>query len=501
MSDEQDENPLAGRAAESGIANTDGEVDDVPDWLAFASFAKTATKDADKSPANGSINDPIIPKRGEKDFEPATEASHVYLQQSLLDASRDALFNAIGSGVRSHSSKSHNRAVWDQANQKAYMIHAPRPDLPPQAPENAAANYDGENGKRTTRPAPAHGIHFQTMGSYNNVKKRLELLPEEVLYLIERGTVECWTSEAESAVPMSFQHAWGTFISTRFLTAERYQVYAYLRRLGYTVMRDGSFPRPNTSILNHRKESLVQRIRAYFVHPLERFAILCFRSWSVAYNWTFRPLVTTPIANLGLISVGKVQSLLNGQRWATFDQIFTALQVVPAGWVRGSGTHNKRQTNPYRVVWKVYKPITKIKKSDPPEPDFRISVINASELAIPDLFDFENIFAELPFPAVATVIPYDKTRAHSGNNRPRVVANDLWSKVLHYLPSFIHVSSAGKWKVSLTRPSPYANLKTGYRSAIIAVVDNGTISFQRFGQTDFSEYPWVGDGHRPLSSI
>lgn len=61
--------------------------------------------------------------------------------------------------------------------------------------------------------------------------------------------------------------------------------------------------------------------------------------------------------------------------FAVVDQIFTALQVVPAGWVRGSGTHNKRQTNPYRVVWKVYKPITKIKKSDPPEPDFRISVI------------------------------------------------------------------------------------------------------------------------------
>lgn len=47
---------------------------------------------------------------------------------------------------------------------------------------------------------------------------------------------------------------------------------------------------------------------------------------------------------------------------------------------------------------------------------------------------------------------------------------------------------------SLSRPAPYAKLKNGSKSAIIAVVDNGTISFQRFGQSGFEELPWVGDG-------
>jgi tRNA-splicing endonuclease subunit Sen54 len=47
---------------------------------------------------------------------------------------------------------------------------------------------------------------------------------------------------------------------------------------------------------------------------------------------------------------------------------------------------------------------------------------------------------------------------------------------------------------TLTRPAPFARLKAGSKSAIIAVVDNGTVSYQRFGDTDFGVLPWVGDG-------
>jgi len=47
---------------------------------------------------------------------------------------------------------------------------------------------------------------------------------------------------------------------------------------------------------------------------------------------------------------------------------------------------------------------------------------------------------------------------------------------------------------SLTRPAPYGRLKAGKKTSIIAVVDNGTVSFQKFGETDFAELPWVGNG-------
>jgi tRNA-splicing endonuclease subunit Sen54 len=66
-----------------------------------------------------------------------------------------------------------------------------------------------------------HGVHFSTMGRYEGARKRLELLPEEALYLLDRGTVECWT---EQGVPMSVQQGFAEMIGTEDLTLERYQV-------------------------------------------------------------------------------------------------------------------------------------------------------------------------------------------------------------------------------------------------------------------------------------
>lgn len=175
--------------------------------------------------------------------------------------------------------------------------------------------------------------------------------------------------------------------------------------------------------------------------------------------------------------------------------------------------------NPYQVFFNVYKPVTKYKKTNPPPPDFRIGAIrcvnlvnihtyeaeihslpfSAQTTAIPDLWDFENIFAELDEtpPSITSVEDLQST------------LKSVWS----YLTSYFHPSSASSAvnsssnkgnnknissrprkpvSNSLTRPAPYAKLKNGSKSAIIAVVDNGTISFQRFGQSGFEELPWVG---------
>jgi tRNA-splicing endonuclease subunit Sen54 len=62
------------------------------------------------------------------------------------------------------------------------------------------------------------------MGRHNATRKRLELLPEEVLYLLERGTLECWTGEGKEAVPMTVQQAWSQILYSGDLNAERYHV-------------------------------------------------------------------------------------------------------------------------------------------------------------------------------------------------------------------------------------------------------------------------------------
>ena len=53
------------------------------------------------------------------------------------------------------------------------------------------------------------GVHFLTMGRHHAARRRTELLPEEVLYLIDRGTLECWT---EQDVPLSAQQAFTVMI-------------------------------------------------------------------------------------------------------------------------------------------------------------------------------------------------------------------------------------------------------------------------------------------------
>jgi len=67
------------------------------------------------------------------------------------------------------------------------------------------------------------------------LQKRLELLPEEAIYLIERGSLLCW-KEADlglgstldpssvSGSPMSVQQAFAEMIGKEDLTLEKFQV-------------------------------------------------------------------------------------------------------------------------------------------------------------------------------------------------------------------------------------------------------------------------------------
>lgn len=67
------------------------------------------------------------------------------------------------------------------------------------------------------------------------IQKRLELLPEEALYLVERGAMLCWKAselalsetpglEDVEGVPMTVQQAFAEMVGTEDLTLEKYQV-------------------------------------------------------------------------------------------------------------------------------------------------------------------------------------------------------------------------------------------------------------------------------------
>jgi tRNA-splicing endonuclease subunit Sen54 len=67
-----------------------------------------------------------------------------------------------------------------------------------------------------------------TLGRYSPERKRLELLPEEALYMFERGAIELWSEREEGGelvrVAMTVQQAWAALIGHDELTVERFQV-------------------------------------------------------------------------------------------------------------------------------------------------------------------------------------------------------------------------------------------------------------------------------------
>ena len=119
---------------------------------------------------------------------------------------------------------------------------------------NIIGTFKAESGE-TIIEKPS-GSHFKTLGKGLR-DGRISLLPEETLYLLERGGLDVRLRSRELGTrvqaeqekgeegkkregdewPMSLQAAYTFLIGSRGLTLERYIVYAGLKRSGYIVLR------------------------------------------------------------------------------------------------------------------------------------------------------------------------------------------------------------------------------------------------------------------------
>ncbi|KIP06834.1 hypothetical protein PHLGIDRAFT_30306 [Phlebiopsis gigantea 11061_1 CR5-6] len=416
--------------------------DEGPDWTKLPTVAR-----------------PIIPKRGEKDFEPKTSGGSG-LQRHVLDRARSAMADALRA-TRTTSSKTISYAVW-------------HPDI-------ARANV-----------TVARGIHFTTMGhsvarasapgKNDDVKtaKRLELLPEEALYLVERGAMFCWKEidlyedpnlEGMDGAPMSVQQAFAEMIGKEDLTLEKYHVYAYLRRLGYVVTRTqppsdaypvaAPFKMPPVP-----RSSIWARCFAVLLSPFRRLLTMLRRR-----DW-WRPVY------LGR----RLHHNLNN------PSLFRALRFLPSGNDAPFRIKRKEEDSPYQIFYNLYKPSTPFKKTSPPAPDFSLVVVNARTTPMPTLAELHDLFEILP-----EVAPPGPRRRTAQPNKP--VPPIEKPQPAANLPLFRRLFS---WAYSgvLTpaptpprRPNPFAVLKQGKKMVVIAAVDAGTISFFRFGQGAFEDFP------------
>ncbi|RHZ45653.1 tRNA-splicing endonuclease subunit SEN54 family protein [Aspergillus thermomutatus] len=385
-----------------------------------------------------------LPKRGEKDFEP----NPTEFQADVLAASRRAMHNAL-SYPRLHHPK-----------HKIVGVYAPDGPAPPSiAPvaEDETQKTELKPGKSALTKLGVHpescvyvanpkGQFFKTMGQADR-SNRVWLLPEEALYLLERGSLEIrWPVSAtgcgdtgdagDSGIPMSLQAAYACFIGRGGLTIDRFTVYTGLKRLGYTLTRAvGWYDDAEEPSVDSEKQEPV-RVGAGLAGMYERFM-----------KWLQTPSLGT--ATMPLVGVGIHRSYSESVMEALMykptnfsDDIYRKLSIIPWHDPTVPQTPAQRTDAPFRVVFHVYKPSTPFRKSAPPAPDFRIAVVDSRTHSMPTLSQLGALLESTPL---------DPPR---GEKMDRQL---------------------------------YMRLRQGYRNVILAVIDQGVVSYLRVADAAFGK--------------
>ncbi|KAK2810976.1 hypothetical protein FQN50_002568 [Emmonsiellopsis sp. PD_5] len=425
-----------------------------------------------------------LPRRGEKDFEP----NPTLRQADVLAASRDAMHNALAY-PRLHNPK--NRVVgiycptgllrpagWKQAREKENADVAGEQSITAEG----AGEIDSETTtipKKNKKPPPPHGIgkdtcvcvpsprgqHFRTVGQADHWN-RMWLLPEEALYLLERGSLDIrWPAaggddkdededeeDVDQGVPMSLQAAYACFIGRGGLTLERYTVYAGLRRGGYAVVRAGSWgvgeEDEEEGVERVDTDTAAQQVMTTVSRGVGIFGFLA-RVFNSLYTATGPKgdTVHGPVIGLGI--------------HRSYQDIYRALTLIPTPSFPPSlpptttppTSPKPKTTPPYRIAYNIYKPSTPLRKSSPPAPDFRLAIISSrTHPHLPTLSQLTSLL---------NTTPLDPPR---GEKMERMM---------------------------------YMRLRHGWRNVILAVVDQGVVSFLRVGEAGFGRerlYEGIGRG-------
>jgi tRNA-splicing endonuclease subunit Sen54 len=223
--------------------------------------------------------------------------------------------------------------------------------------------------------------------------QRLWLLPEEALYLLERGTLDIrWpaTEEEEAAgemgLPMSLQGGHAVFIGDEAthggaLTYERYSVFSALKRQGYTVLRAPSWNGLGLPLTEKHYPGRASELG--FLHPS--------RLWKAIFSPTVEASVTSD-----------EDSLVSPGLYRNYNDIYRRLALI-----------DFPDTDPaFRITYHVYKPgSTTYKKSDPGPPDFRLAVVNGRDTPVPTLEQIGSLLETTPYdPPLENVQLYGKLR-------------------------------------------------------------------------------------------
>lgn len=121
---------------------------------------------------------------------------------------------------------------------------------------------------------------------------------------------------------------------------------------------------------------------------------------------------------------------------------------------------------------------------------------SARTTRLPNLYELANLFDQLP-----DALPQAPRRkginlTHEKKNisspPPAPPATSWLGWLLHFTRKRLLFSTqTSSGATTLPRQNPFASLKMGKKIIVIAAVDSGNISFFRFGQGGFEEWPML----------
>lgn len=429
--DDDDESAVLRPANQSHPEDDEGE-DLAPDFRQLASLINKKGRSGQEV------------RKGEKDFE-----SHgTQAQENALESSRRVMEEVL-SFERFQTEDNWVRAWyfpdwWDSAGGRTIREGNDRIDADELHLEDRVAIVEHERGF----PARLLGRVMPGVKRSQPASGRTWILPEEALYLVERGTVELWwpdksleelfprlageEGEAEppksmltsieddgytTGVPLSLQGAYAMLIGEPGergkVPLARFQVYSTLKRAGYHVV-PAPKPPSHSSATVPRSGTLWQ--------------------WFASLIPSRAPPAFGPLVRPGL--------------YRSYNTIYKQLSVIPRHKPSERSATIAYPEDPFRVHYHVWRAEGSFRKGNPPPPDFRICVVDTRETSVPTL---EQISALLES------TPYDPPPPPPKNSSP-------------HNPGQMH-----------------KRLKHGYRNVLLAVVDHGIISFNRLSDAGFGE--------------
>lgn len=355
--------------------------------------------------------------------------------------------------------------------------------------ESRLAMYDALSFTRTHNPGLAvtgrfdpntdttivehpSGPFFKTIGK-GDTRGRVHLLPEETLYLVERGSLDLrWTGVEElEDLPLSLQAAYAYMIGSQGLSLERYTVYSGLKRSGFIVQRAPTWsPEDHDKIFVPPRGS--ENVKSEALDVSSQPTLISRLRSMLLPSETSTPPTPVPLVRPGFYrnyaDIYRQLSLIRIHDPRTPTARERQLSSQPTSRISTSSLPPSASTpqekrappplppthpplRPTFQIWKASANST-FRKSAPPPPHFHIAVLSARTDPFPTHAQLDDLLQCVPYDPP----PSAKTGSHL-----------------------------------------YARIRHGYRNVVLAVVDQGVVSYVRVADAGMGiERLWEARGER-----